>query len=65
LQLAAAFLCVVSASVQHKNTPHHTGGDAAKVRATLPRRALLIDQFQVSFVNKSRGLQRMVGPFMP
>jgi hypothetical protein len=60
LRAGATLGVVMRAGVVYEDLTHQPRGDAEKVRAVLPRYAL-IDQAEICLVNEGRGLQRVPG----
>jgi hypothetical protein len=46
-----------------EDAAHHLRGDAEELTAVLPRRAVLVDEFQVRLVHERRRFQRVIRPF--
>ena len=46
-----------------EDAAHHLRRDAEELTAVLPRRAALVDEFQVRLVHERRRLQRVIPPF--
>lgn len=59
----AAFFRLAVAGVIEQNAPHNLRRNSEKLRAVLPRRARLVNQFQVGFVDERGRLQSMIRVF--
>ena len=49
----------------HQEPTHRLRGDGEEVRAVLPLDPVYIDEPDIGFVDKRRGLKRVTGPFVP
>jgi hypothetical protein len=63
-QSTTAFKCVTRARVIDKDPPHGLRGDGKKVVAVLPVHAFVIDELQVSLIDQSGSLQRVLTSFL-
>ena len=65
MPFAAAFDSITAAGMFDQNSSHGLRSRREKVTPVLPRLRLAAQKSQVGFVNKSRGLQRMLARLIP
>jgi hypothetical protein len=64
MQFAAAFETITAAGMFDQNSSHRLSSRREKVSPILPRLRLTTKQTQVSFMDESRGLKRVLGRFI-
>jgi len=62
--VAAALLAVPVPREFHQDPTHRLRGDGEEVRAVLPLDPVEIDEPDIGFVDKRRGLKRVARPFV-
>ena len=50
--------------VVHQDSSHQLSGHTEELRAILPARVVLINQFEIGLVDECRGLERVIGPLV-